>query len=357
MSDLRAHRRRRQAIRAGRALIPTAPTVDGLIAALAAERQRAIRILEVPLSGTSPSGAWVPAPQRDYLLCPAGASSTRRTAVLCHEVSHILLGHDPAFHSSLTRGPAEHPRARTPPPDRAAGPAAHRVHQPRGGRGRARRNHAGLGARRPGPRRQLGVLVATVSAAAMNTPELVTVAVLWSAAAYRGTVAVQKPAAWRTSMAVSVAAVAAATTAHVNRLDIDAALGQPNATNLGSRLALCLAVAGGQLYQLDTRQPGAPRSKRRRILLVGSRHSRGLRHRLVRGTYPHRRARRPGRRTAPSRESRLRRLHLPLPALVPDRHGPVRAPELPVRQGHRPAGGRRRRPARGLGVVRCRGAA
>lgn len=102
MNDLRAHLRRRQAIRAGRALIPTAPTVDGLIAALAAERQRAIRILEVPLSGTSPSGAWVPAPQRDYLLCPAGASSTRRTAVLCHEVSHILLGHDPAFHSSLT---------------------------------------------------------------------------------------------------------------------------------------------------------------------------------------------------------------------------------------------------------------
>ena len=104
----------------------------------------------------------------------------------------------------------------------------------------------------------------------MNTPELVTVAVLWSAAAYRGALAVQKPATWRTSMAVSVAAVAAATTAHVNRLDIDAALGQPNATNLGSRLALCLAVAGGQLYQLDTRQPGAPTSKRRRILLVGA---------------------------------------------------------------------------------------
>lgn len=104
----------------------------------------------------------------------------------------------------------------------------------------------------------------------MNTPELVTVAVLWSAAAYRGALAVQKPATWRTSMAVSVAAVAAATTAHVNRLDIDAALGQPNATNLGSRLALCLAVAGGQLYQLDTRQPGAPTSKRRRILLAGT---------------------------------------------------------------------------------------
>lgn len=102
MSDPHASRRRRQAVRHGRALIRTAHTVDDLITALAADRQRGIRILEVPLTGTSPSGAWVPAAQRDYLLCPAGASSTRRTAVLCHEISHILLGHDPALHSSLT---------------------------------------------------------------------------------------------------------------------------------------------------------------------------------------------------------------------------------------------------------------
>ena len=39
----------------------------------------------------------------DYLLHPEGASPVRREAVLCHEVSHMLLGHVPALHISVTR--------------------------------------------------------------------------------------------------------------------------------------------------------------------------------------------------------------------------------------------------------------
>src|SRR5580765_3237833 len=82
----RASVRLREAVRTGRAL----------------SRERDVRVIEVLLTGNAPSGAWIPTLQYDYLLVPLGASPTRRCAVLCHEVGHLLLHHDPAFHSSLS---------------------------------------------------------------------------------------------------------------------------------------------------------------------------------------------------------------------------------------------------------------
>jgi hypothetical protein len=82
-------------------LLGQGATVDDLIAALARKRERAVVVLPVALSGNAPSGAWIPMTDRDYLLVPTTASPRRR-AILCHEVGHILLGHEPALHDSLT---------------------------------------------------------------------------------------------------------------------------------------------------------------------------------------------------------------------------------------------------------------
>lgn len=98
----RASVRLREAVRTGRALIRESGTIDGLIDSLARSRERDVRVIEVLLTSNAPSGAWIPTLQYDYFLVPLGASPTRRCAVLCHEVGHLLLHHDPAFHSSLS---------------------------------------------------------------------------------------------------------------------------------------------------------------------------------------------------------------------------------------------------------------
>lgn len=95
--------RLRSAVRRGMSLLPDNGDVDQFVVALAGSRSRELRLLEVELTGNSPSGAWVPTDRRDYFLVPRAASPTRRRAVLCHEAAHILLGHDPALHASLDR--------------------------------------------------------------------------------------------------------------------------------------------------------------------------------------------------------------------------------------------------------------
>lgn len=95
-------RRARRAAREGRALIPTTGSVDDLVAAVGASRGRPFRIFGAPLRGTMTSGAWIPTTQADYVLYPESASPTRREAVICHELGHVLLHHDPALHETLS---------------------------------------------------------------------------------------------------------------------------------------------------------------------------------------------------------------------------------------------------------------
>jgi hypothetical protein len=95
-------RRQRKAAREGRALIPATGLVDDLVTAVGASRGRPFRLLGAPLRGTMTSGAWLPTPQADYVLYPKSASPTRREAVICHELGHVLLHHDPALHDALT---------------------------------------------------------------------------------------------------------------------------------------------------------------------------------------------------------------------------------------------------------------
>ena len=95
-------RQQRKAAREGRSLIPATGLVDDLVTAVGASRGRPFRIIGAPLRGTMTSGAWVPTAQADYVLYPQSASPTRREAVICHELGHVLLQHDPALHDALT---------------------------------------------------------------------------------------------------------------------------------------------------------------------------------------------------------------------------------------------------------------
>lgn len=101
-NGVRQQLRRRAAARLGRRLIPDSGDVQDLVSSVSASRDRSMILLELPLRGCAPSGAWMPMPDADYLLYPEGASPTRREAVLCHELGHILLKHDPALHASLS---------------------------------------------------------------------------------------------------------------------------------------------------------------------------------------------------------------------------------------------------------------
>lgn len=88
----------RRALRDAKTLVPTDGSLTGLIEAIAREHRRTLIRVEVDLTGSALSGAWIPVDGVDYLLFPKDAPPTRASAVVCHELAHLLLGHDPAIH-------------------------------------------------------------------------------------------------------------------------------------------------------------------------------------------------------------------------------------------------------------------
>ena len=87
--------RLRREFSAHRRLIPEKGDLDDFIANVGSSRSRNITLLPSPLSGDDPSGLWIATSKRDYVAYPAAATVTRRAAIICHELAHMLLGHDP----------------------------------------------------------------------------------------------------------------------------------------------------------------------------------------------------------------------------------------------------------------------
>jgi hypothetical protein len=75
--------------------IPRPFSLDIFAAAVAARRNRALRILPLPgLEGADGlSGAWVATDTADYVLVDANASPWHRDLIGLHEISHVLCGH------------------------------------------------------------------------------------------------------------------------------------------------------------------------------------------------------------------------------------------------------------------------
>ncbi len=80
--------------RAGR-LVGTSGSVDDLVGAVGRERGRQIRLLTYPLGAGEPSGIWIGTGSADYVAYPVDASSAERSAIICHEIAHMLLDHRP----------------------------------------------------------------------------------------------------------------------------------------------------------------------------------------------------------------------------------------------------------------------
>ena len=96
--DLRHELTLRRSLRQIRALVPDDGSLTGLFEAVSHITGRQIIHTEINLDGSPLSGVWVPQGDVDHLLTPAGATPTRSSASVCHELAHILLGHDPGFH-------------------------------------------------------------------------------------------------------------------------------------------------------------------------------------------------------------------------------------------------------------------
>ena len=76
-------------------LVPDNGDVEDLVAAVGGARRRAIHLLGADLGPTGPTGMWIATEHGDYIVHPVDASAAERTAVICHELAHMLLGHQP----------------------------------------------------------------------------------------------------------------------------------------------------------------------------------------------------------------------------------------------------------------------
>jgi hypothetical protein len=88
-------RRVANAARVAKRLMPIEGDLDGLLDALGQQRGRRIHVLPQRFAGRSTSGLWLPTKRADYLVVDEPTTPSRRAAIICHEVAHILLGHTP----------------------------------------------------------------------------------------------------------------------------------------------------------------------------------------------------------------------------------------------------------------------
>lgn len=86
-------RRVTSAARLAKRLMPTDGDMVGLLANLAQHRGREIHVLARDFAGQPTSGLWISAERADYLVIDDPTTPSRRAAIICHEVAHILLGH------------------------------------------------------------------------------------------------------------------------------------------------------------------------------------------------------------------------------------------------------------------------
>jgi hypothetical protein len=76
-------------------MVPASGLVDDFVKAVSVDRCRPVRLLPFDLGADAPSGMWITTEQADYVVYPADASSAERTAIICHELAHMLLRHQP----------------------------------------------------------------------------------------------------------------------------------------------------------------------------------------------------------------------------------------------------------------------
>lgn len=74
-------------------LVPMTGRVEDLVRSVSLARERPIELLPFELTPSEPTGFWVATDKADYVIYPSAATRVERTAVICHELSHMLLDH------------------------------------------------------------------------------------------------------------------------------------------------------------------------------------------------------------------------------------------------------------------------
>lgn len=75
-------------------LIPPDGDVDDFVAAVGQDRGRRIAVVGCPLPDDGPSALWVQTADVDYILHADSITAEHRETVICHEVAHMVLGHE-----------------------------------------------------------------------------------------------------------------------------------------------------------------------------------------------------------------------------------------------------------------------
>lgn len=84
------------AISVGLGLVPDSGDLEGLVGAVAARRGRTLRLQPYPLGIDQPSGLWIMTARGDCIVYDSHASTQQAEAIVCHELAHMLLNHEPA---------------------------------------------------------------------------------------------------------------------------------------------------------------------------------------------------------------------------------------------------------------------
>lgn len=90
-ADTPPRKARRIAVR----LMPETGDVDEFVRAVARYRGRRIITLAEELGVEAPTGYWISTDDTEYLVYPVDANHDQRAVIICHELAHILLDHQP----------------------------------------------------------------------------------------------------------------------------------------------------------------------------------------------------------------------------------------------------------------------
>lgn len=76
-------------------LVPETGDVDDFVQAVARHRGRRIVTMAQELGLGSPTGYWISTTDAEYVVYPVDSNDAQRAVIICHELAHMLLDHQP----------------------------------------------------------------------------------------------------------------------------------------------------------------------------------------------------------------------------------------------------------------------
>lgn len=94
-TDRPARTHPRKARRVAARLMPETGDVDEFVQAVARHRGRRIVTMADDLGLDSPTGYWISTADTEYVVYPEDCTPDQRAVIICHELAHMLLNHQP----------------------------------------------------------------------------------------------------------------------------------------------------------------------------------------------------------------------------------------------------------------------